>query len=66
MDTLLPLTDDAATGLNTELGGKVLFLPGLSFGEVNSEKHHIAEAMKEGVGLLRKMLLESNYSVGIN
>lgn len=66
MAALLPLTDDAIRGLNTELGGKVLFLPGLSFGEVNSEKHHIAGTMKGGVGLLRKMLLESNYSVGIN
>lgn len=41
MATLLPLIDDAVEGLNTELGGKVLFLPGLSFGEVHSEEHRI-------------------------
>jgi len=46
MATLLLLTDDAVKGLNTELGGRVLFLPGLSFGQVHSERHHIAGTMK--------------------
>lgn len=48
MATLLPLTDNAVNCLNTELGGKVLFLAGfLSFGEVHSEEHHVAGTMNE-------------------
>lgn len=66
MDNLLTLTALSVKGQNTELGGKVLFLPHLSFGAVHSEKHHIAGTMKERVGLLSPMLLESSYNLGIN